>query len=312
METGKINFSERKILVIGDIMLDVYRKGSADRISPEAPVPVVRLSSSYSVPGGAANVANNIVSLGASATLMGIVGMDAAGGELAQHLSRRGILKILSTGDAPTITKERIIGNNDQQMLRIDTEQMIGEFDPDHIEKLPKIVARHDLVVVSDYAKGTVKKGLMDAVVSAALQYDRKIIVDPKPANADIYRGAYLVTPNQKEAEEMSGMPDGDCMGIAYKLHSKIGSNVLITRGEHGMLGYDGKDTFKLPAKAREVYDVSGAGDTVTAVMALGIASGYSIRESAELANHAAGVVVGKRGTATVTLDELVKSVGSE
>ncbi len=301
-------FAGKKVLVIGDVMLDRYIYGSVTRISPEAPVPVVRIEKETSAPGGAANTANNIASLGAKAFLFGVVGNDAAKDILLKDLASRGIdtSGIVSEGSRPTIEKTRVIGNS-HQLVRIDyevTDGMPQYAETEIKEKIESAIAMCDVIVISDYAKGLITESLMRSIKRSADAHGKKIIVDPKPKNEAYYKGVYLITPNTKEAFEISGAVNSSRAG--EMLMENMGCNVLLTEGPNGMRLFEpGKQEIHIPTKAVEVYDVAGAGDTVVAAMALCVACGMTLKDSAVIANHAAGIVIRKVGTATVTPEEL-------
>ncbi len=313
-------FKEKKIIVIGDIMLDKYIWGSVDRISPEAPVPVVKAIKEDYVPGGAANVANNIAALGAKSFMVGITGDDAARSILVSELKKRGIDTngVSQDKDKPTTQKIRVIGQK-QQLLRIDYEKvdyLNNEFENKTIKFISDLIDDIDAIIVSDYAKGVITKTLMANIVELCRKKNKIVIIDPKPRHLDYYKGATLMTPNMKEAQEMFNITyeaDGGIDEIGKYLLKKIDAPVLITRGEQGMSLYekDGKIT-NIPTKAKEVYDVTGAGDTVVATLTLSLASGANMTESAAIANYAAGIVVGKIGTSTTNVEELKRAIENE
>jgi len=291
-------FKDKKILVIGDLILDHYAYGNVSRISPEAPVPIVHLKSEEYKLGGAANVAANIATLSGNVTLIGLIGRDRRGKKVIE-LCKKNKIKIFPEYFHKTIIKTRIIAEN-QQLVRIDEEQITPK------DLNPRIIKREaekaEIIIISDYAKGTINEDLMKLLTSL----NKKIIVDPKPKNKLIYKGAYLITPNQKEALEMSSCEEIHKAG--EQLQKELETNVIITRGKQGMSIFNNgvKD---IPTFAKEVYDVTGAGDTVIATLSLALASGASLESSAILANHAAGIVVGKHGTAKVELEELRKDL---
>lgn len=313
---NKVNkFKNADILTIGDVMLDKYIWGDVNRISPEAPVQVVEVRKITYTPGGAANVANNIASLSGRARVLGVVGDDESREILKEELISRKIDPILITGERPTTKKVRVIGHS-QQLLRLDFE----ERHPVHTKIRKKIISyvkellpTIDCIVISDYAKGVVTKELIDELREIILPAGKKLIVDPKPRNMNYYRGASLVTPNHKEAAQFADIEeenDSDLIKIGKKLMKSLESNILITRGEKGMSLFEqnGRITH-IPTKARQVYDVTGAGDTVIAAVALALSVGTGYADSAAIANYAAGVVVGKVGTATLNLDELKSAI---
>ncbi|MCD4784691.1 MAG: D-glycero-beta-D-manno-heptose-7-phosphate kinase [Candidatus Eremiobacteraeota bacterium] len=312
----KVNkFKNADILTIGDVMLDKYIWGDVNRISPEAPVQVVEVKKITYTPGGAANVANNIASLSGRARILGIVGDDESGEILKKELILRKIDPILIAGERPTTKKVRVIGHS-QQLLRLDFE----ERRPVHTKIRKKIInyvkellPQIDCVVISDYAKGLITKELINELRGIILPAGKKLIVDPKPRNMKYYKGASLITPNHKEAAQFAGIEEeneSDLIKIGKKLMKSLESNMLITRGEKGMSLFeqDGRITH-IPTKARQVYDVTGAGDTVVATVALALSVGADYAEAAAIANYAAGVVVGKVGTATLNLDELKDAI---
>jgi len=306
-------FKGKKILVIGDIMLDKYIFGKVDRISPEAPVQVVEVIKENYLPGGAANVASNVSALGGTVVLVGIIGNDNSGKILIEELKKRGIdiEGIFRDSEKPTIQKVRVLGQK-QQLLRIDYEKK--ESVKEEIENkitnfLRKKKEEIAAVIISDYAKGIVTEGIMENLKT--IFSDKTIIADPKPKNFDFYKRVSLVTPNVKEAKEMTNKENIEEMG--KELIKKLNSSVLITRGEEGMSLFElNGSTRHIPTKAKEVYDVSGAGDTVVATLALALASNATIEEAAILANHAAGITVGKIGTSTVTIKEIKRSIENE
>lgn len=312
-------FKDRKILVIGDVMLDKYVFGKVNRISPEAPVQIVEVEKEIYVPGGAANVSNNISSLGATAYLIGVTGNDSARERLLDALEKNSIeAELIIDQSRPTTQKERIMGQN-QQLLRIDRESkaFIDNFIEEMlIEKIKNLAYQIDGIVLSDYAKGVITEHMSKYIISLARGMKKPIVVDPKPKHKNFYANATLITPNAKEASEMTGIEEKterDLISIGNELMRGLNSNVLITRGEKGMTVFDKEGKIvEIPTKAKQVYDVTGAGDTVTAIVALALASGADLRSAAEIANHGAGIVVGKVGTATVRVDELKKSLEND
>jgi rfaE bifunctional protein kinase chain/domain len=296
-----------RLLVVGDVMLDRYWFGDVSRISPEAPVPVVKVGRTEERLGGAANVARNVVAIGARAGLLSVVGEDEAAGCIEQLLKTEGIDAQLhrDPGLATTI-KLRVIGRQ-QQLLRIDFET-----EPGHevlLSKLADFEARlgnTDLVILSDYGKGGLRH--IERMIEAARVAGKPVLVDPKGDDYSRYQGATLLTPNRSEFREVAGSwkSEDDLTARAQKLRSELGLDaLLITRSEEGMTLYREGERLHVPAVAREVYDVSGAGDTVIAVLGVMLAAGASFAEAVELANKAAGIVVGKLGTAVVHSEEL-------
>ena len=307
-----------KVAVLGDVMLDEYLFGEVSRISPEAPVPIVRVTREQAVLGGAANVAANLKALGAEPLLMGTLQKDAAGDRLLGLLAGQGISisgLVLDT-NRPTIIKTRVIGQQ-QQMLRIDREEP-GQPEPAVLlglrDRLERALAEATVLIVSDYAKGTVNAPVMDAVRSLCEAKGIPWIVDPKPAHKALYRGATLMTPNTKETAELAGRSARSDMEVSVagrELMAELGlRGLLVTRSERGMALFSEPSVhatpWMIPTEAREVYDVSGAGDTVIAAFAAAVGARADWREAAMLANAAAGVVVAKVGTATATPDEVL------
>lgn len=302
-----------RILVVGDAMLDRFVYGEVDRISPEAPIPVMRASRDSVMAGGAGNVARNIAALGASCVLVALVGDDAAAQELNDALHVPGIEALLVVDpERPTAEKIRFIGGR-QQLLRVDREKIAApgrEAEGTLIDAALESLAQADAVIISDYAKGVVSDTLLAALIPAAAKAGKPVLVDPKGSDFTRYRGATLLKPNRKEATLASGLPcgsDAEALAAARKLIESCGvGHVLITRGGGGMTlaGSDGS-ALHLATEAREVFDVSGAGDTVIATLALAMAVQHDLPTAARLANAAAGVVVGKLGTATLQPEEL-------
>ena len=311
-------FKNKKILVIGDIMLDKYIWGDVSRISPEAPVQVVNVLKETYAPGGASNVASNASALKGEVFVAGIIGNDGAKDILLEELKKRGINTegIFIDNDKPTTQKVRIIGRS-QQLLRVDYEKK------EHIHKniehsiitfLERIIKDIDVVVISDYAKGVITQEISNKLVQIARDCNKAVIVDPKPKHRDLYSNVTLITPNNAEASEMTDIEDGSddaVLEMGSKLLRYLNTNVLITRGEKGMSLFekDGNITH-IPTKAKEVYSIIGAGDTVVATIALAIASGANLEEAATLANIAAGIKVGKIGTASVSIEEIKSEIG--
>ena len=309
---------DTRVVVVGDVMLDEFRWGSGARISPEAPVPVVEIASQTFHLGGAANVACNVRSLGGRSAVAGVVGRDAAGQRLRAALAASGVEDALATdeGHRPTTHKTRIIAHG-QQVVRADREDA-APVDGPAAAALASAVRRTvpgaGAVILSDYQKGVATRALVKATLAAARREGVPLLVDPKVRHFALYRGAAVVTPNQLEAEQATGVKirATDDLHEAGRriLRSLRCRAVLITRGEHGMaLFQDGRRPVEIPTAAREVFDVTGAGDTVIASLALASAAGASLEEAAMLANYAAGVVVGKVGTATATPEEVLAAI---
>ncbi|MCU7828335.1 MAG: bifunctional D-glycero-beta-D-manno-heptose-7-phosphate kinase/D-glycero-beta-D-manno-heptose 1-phosphate adenylyltransferase HldE [Candidatus Thiodiazotropha sp. (ex Myrtea sp. 'scaly one' KF741663)] len=302
------SFEQARILVVGDIMLDRYWHGDTGRISPEAPVPVVRVSDDEQRPGGAGNVALNIAALGGGAMLAGIVGDDDSGETLERILDAAGVTCAFDRLEGfPTITKLRVISRN-QQLIRLDFEDGFPNVSSESLTERYKVLLNDcDLVVLSDYNKGTLHS--TQAFIEIARQQGKPVLVDPKVRDFERYRGATLITPNLAEFESMAGecrdqdelVQRGEEVMAKYEIEA-----LLVTRGEQGMtLIQRDQAPRHMPTHAREVYDVTGAGDTVISVLAAAMAVGLPMDAATHLANVAAGVVVGKLGTASVSMDEL-------
>jgi D-beta-D-heptose 7-phosphate kinase/D-beta-D-heptose 1-phosphate adenosyltransferase len=302
-------FGAARILVIGDAMLDHYVVGKVERISPEAPVPILRVCDEFDRVGGAANVAANVTALGASATLVALAGgaekLDATGELLRQRCESCRIRHEFIPGLPRTVRKSRMLAGP-QQMLRVDWENSV-ELTPairaTRAAKIAALLPECAGALVSDYAKGMVDADLFAQLRAAG----KPVIVDPRPQHAALYRGACLLTPNRAEALAML-KPDGEITDeeLGRRLSDQLEANVLLTLSENGMcLCARGEKPLKIPARAREVFDVTGAGDTVAATLAVALAAGCSLPEATHLANAAAGVVVGRVGAATVTPEEL-------
>jgi D-beta-D-heptose 7-phosphate kinase/D-beta-D-heptose 1-phosphate adenosyltransferase len=307
-----------RVLVVGDLMLDRYLWGDVDRISPEAPVPVVRVTRNTERLGGSANVAANLAGLGLEAALAGHVGIDAEGTRLETMLREAGIRPVLTKGnDRPTTTKTRVIGGH-QQMLRLDQEDSAAHAEAASQALLESVLRELEnwqpgALILSDYAKGTLTVEVCQRLIAAARTRCIPVLVDPKGHDYSKYRGATVLTPNQKEAAEACGCALRDIDGIlagAEALRISLGLDFLpVTRGEHGIALLEDKGTSHLPATARQVFDVSGAGDTVIATLAAGLLAGLDAAECCRLANLAAAVVVAKVGTVPVTLEELLHEI---
>ena len=309
---------ERRVLVVGDAMLDEFLWGRVARISPEAPVPVVEITSQTFHLGGAANVACNVRSLGGRAAAAGVVGRDAAGQRLREALARNGVEDALILDDhgRPTTHKTRIIAHH-QQVVRADREETgeIGAALEDALgDALRRSARGAGAIVLSDYQKGVVTRRLMKKVLDAARREGVPLLVDPKVRHFALYRGATMVTPNQMEAEQATGVRIRDAASLneaGRKILKTLRCRAaLVTRGEHGMALFEQeKRPVEIPTAARQVFDVTGAGDTVIASLALALAAGATLPEAAMLANYAAGVVVGKIGTAIVSPEEVLAAI---
>ena len=315
------SFASRRILVVGDLMLDEFIWGKVSRISPEAPVPIVNVTGESYYPGGAANVARNLKEFTAHVAIMGLAGTDAAGDRLLGLLAGAGIDTACVQRDAAieTTTKTRIIARN-QQVVRVDRERKTapaGAAIVRAIEQLDGMVNAVDAIVVADYGKGFVTQPLADHLCRRARQHGKILTVDPHPHTSLNWAGVTAVKPNRLEAFVAAGMPpsepvtpvlaDEALLEVGRRLRQRWqAENLLITLGEQGMLLFAGDaPPSHTPTSAKEVFDVSGAGDTAIAVLTLGLAAGATPAEAAELANRASGIAVGKLGTATVTLHEL-------
>jgi len=297
-------FENKKVVVIGDVMLDKYLEGEVLRISPEAPVPIVNIKKEFYELGGAGNVAANVSSLGGDVFLFGFIGRDNEAEILKKLFKEKRINYFLDENDI-TIQKTRVIGKG-QQLIRFDKEDTSEkQFSEEIKRKISEKAAEANIIIISDYAKGAITPELMTLLSPC----NKKIIVDPKPKNKEIYKGVFLIKSNEKEAKGMSGLEDINLAGELLK--KEFNSNIIITRGEKGMSLFSEKN-LEIPTYAREVYDVTGAGDSVIATLGLALASNASIEEAAILANHAAGIVVGKKGTYAVSLKELKDSFFSE
>ena len=308
-------FHLAKLLVIGDVMLDRYWHGAASRISPEAPVPVVQVGNQEDRPGGAGNVALNIAALGSAATLIGVVGKDDNAQDLESRLTAAGVYcEFLKSEDKPTITKLRVISQH-QQLIRLDFEEKFDEKDVADLQSLAtSLLPSAQVLVLSDYAKGALQD--VAALIELARKQNIPIIVDPKGTDFGKYRGATLLTPNLSEFEAVVGPCANEeelvSKGLALMSELELQA-ILITRGEHGMtLLRPNSEELHLPARAREVFDVTGAGDTVISVLASALAAGDSLADATGIANLAAGLVVGKLGTAAISGPELRRAILAE
>jgi rfaE bifunctional protein kinase chain/domain len=296
-----------RILVVGDVMLDRYWFGDVSRISPEAPVPVVRIEKREERLGGAANVARNVASLGAHCGLLGVVGADEAGAQVEQLLGESRIHSYLKRDAAiSTIIKLRVIGRQ-QQLLRIDFEDAPSDTVlRDKLTQFNSVLADYDVIILSDYNKGSLVN--VAEMIRAARAAGKVVMVDPKGDDFSPYAGATILTPNKSELKRIVGSWNSEqqLTDKAQALRQQLGLDaLLLTRSEEGMSLYSATEVLHMHAAAREVFDVSGAGDTVIATMAAMVASGLSLRDALPIANRAGGIVVGKFGTATVSYEEL-------
>ena len=301
------------VLVAGDFMLDKYCHGTISRLSPEAPVPVVTVHGERNVPGGAANVANNLCKLGCRVKALGIIGKDNEGAMLKDLLGEADAdTEYLHQDDSyKTIVKMRVIGNSNHQIARLDYNENAPFPNPSFLmDKLDEAIKDCDIVIVSDYDKGFCSEQTTKMLITMCKEMDIPIIIDPKGTNWEKYRGAAWIAPNFSEFSAMVdktiGNTDEDISASIERISTAYGiNNILVTRAEQGMTLYDGEKTSHIRAKVREVFDVSGAGDTVVAVLGVLLGAGEEKQTAVETANIAAGIAVGKRGTATVTIAEL-------
>ncbi len=308
------DFSKLRVLVAGDAMLDEYWFGDTARISPEAPVPVVRTRSAEQRPGGAANVALNVAALGARSILAAVVGRDERGDRLAQALEQRGVsCELVRSAELPTIHKLRVFARS-QQLLRIDAEQSLQSCAGEFGALFAKLLGQAHAVVLSDYAKGTLCR--VDELIASARAARIPVLIDPKGTDFKRYRGAYALTPNRGEFEAVVGpcSDEADLLRKGEALRAELELDLLlVTRGEHGMtLFEEDAEPLTLPTQAREVFDVTGAGDTVIALLGAGVAAGMAPADAAALANLGAGIVVGKIGAATASRGELQRALHSQ
>ncbi len=302
-----------RVAVLGDVILDEYVHGRVSRISPEAPVPVVEVQSRNETLGGAGNVARNIASLGGRVELYSVLGADTVGDRCLELAEASGIRGEGLVRDATRIStlKQRIIAQT-QQIVRIDSEivsPISAERENELAVRLADAAARCDVLVISDYDKGVLTEGLLDRAIAAFRARSKPIVVDPNVVHFFRYGLSTVVTPNHLQLERVSGRrirSEEELFSTGREIRSRLGTAaLLVTRGEAGMALIGDGDVLTIPTVAREVYDVTGAGDTVVAVLALGLGAGATLPEAARVANVAAGIVVGKRGTAVVTPEEL-------
>jgi rfaE bifunctional protein kinase chain/domain len=309
-------FKNCSVAVLGDVMLDEFCWGKVNRISPEAPVPIVQLTQETWRPGGAANVASNIVALGAKAHIFGIIGDDGQGRRLTEELTKENINTeglIIDSGRRTSV-KTRILSQN-QQMLRVDrehTENIDYQRQKNMLTALKAMVNDLDGIIISDYAKGVVVKELFEAIIELFKEKGKFVSVDPRLKNFPLYQKPTIITPNTKEAEEALGRQfqseDDLLQGGADLIKLTNADAILITRSEQGMSLFEkGEKPVSIPTNAIKVFDVTGAGDTVISTLSLGLAAGCNLRVASKIANLAAGVVVGKVGTATASCEEILK-----
>jgi D-beta-D-heptose 7-phosphate kinase/D-beta-D-heptose 1-phosphate adenosyltransferase len=312
-------FAGAHVLVVGDAMLDRFIVGRVTRISPEAPVPVVAFDHEMHRIGGAANVAHNIASLGGSTTLIAVTGQDDGAATLTQACREAGIAPaFVSDAQRSTTTKVRVVTERNQQVARIDYEidtEVAGDVEARLIAAVQQHASRASAIVVSDYLKGAVTRRVFEAVVAAAKTAGVPVLVDPKIPHIEYYGGAAVITPNHHEAEAATHMrvrseEEAGAAARVFRDRARCGA-VLMTRGDQGMWLLSDAVEGHLPASAREVADVTGAGDTVVATLALALAAGATLAEATRLANEAAGVVVAKFGPATLTVSELLRATAA-
>lgn len=312
------NFKDVTVLVIGDVMLDRFWWGSVDRISPEAPVPIVKINYSTDIPGGAANVAANISGLGAKVKLVGVIGTDVEAETLIKSLQLKGVPvnDLVSLSNRSTTVKTRIIANG-QQVVRLDQEadEQINQQEADTIfESLKEMIVLSDVILISDYAKGLLTNTLLSNIIEFTNNQNKPVLVDPKGKDYTKYSGATLLTPNKREAADAAGL-DHNSPNVIDKAGERLFSQIsisalLITKGEDGMTLFEkDKQPHHLDALAREVFDVTGAGDTVIATLAVALGSGHEMASAAYLSNVAARIVVGQIGTTAITFQELQNAV---
>lgn len=305
----------KKVLVVGDVMVDEYLEGDADRISPEAPIPVVRVAKSRFLLGGAGNVVRNIASLGGETTLISVCGDDAKADLLKSKLVENSVASMLiPVSSRPTTLKTRVIARN-QQMLRIDHEEtapLAIKETSKILDAIDRVAGGFDVLVISDYGKGVVTRELMQGVRDICVQAAKrpKLLIDPKTPNFAVYGDAFILTPNAKETSEAAGMPTSskeEILAAGETIFQKLRcEHLLTTLGDRGMaLFLSEKIVWHIPTAAQKVFDVTGAGDTVMAVLAVSLASGAPLLESCVLANYAAGVVVAQVGAGCVSREEL-------
>ena len=307
-------FDRARVVVLGDLIVDQYIWGKVSRISPEAPIPVVEVVRESFSPGGAANVASNLHALGASVEICGVVGGDPHGKMLLGMLEEKGIdtRLVLRDPGRQTILKTRIVAHK-QQVVRVDREDtasLEGALLEEMTGRLKETIPGVDALILEDYGKGVIRQGLLAEMVPMARELGKIVTVDPKRDHFDFYRGVTAITPNRQEAEEASGIRISDKKGLheaGDRLLERLRCEaVLITMGDEGMcLFQEGEPPLQIPARAREVYDVSGAGDTVISVFTAALVAGATFRQAAMLSNVAGGLVVEKLGTAVVTREEI-------
>jgi D-beta-D-heptose 7-phosphate kinase/D-beta-D-heptose 1-phosphate adenosyltransferase len=306
------------ILVIGDLMIDHYIWGNASRLSPEAPVPIVNVKNESTTLGGAGNVVQNLAALGANVTIAGVIGEDLAGNQLIEILENEGVKTdtIVKDKTRPTTVKTRVLAGS-HQLVRVDreiTDALSKELEDELADKIKDSINSADIVIFSDYNKGLFSPALTQRLIKVANDHQKKVVVDPKGLNYEKYSGAFIIKPNRKELAEAAKTEKiktiDDVQNAARVIFSQTGTSYLVvTLSEDGMAIITADGSKLLPVKATEVFDVTGAGDTVIATIAYFVASGFSVEEACELANHAAAIVIRHIGSATTTVDEIIKDL---
>jgi rfaE bifunctional protein kinase chain/domain len=309
------------ILVIGDLMIDHYIWGSASRLSPEAPVPIVNVKNESTTLGGAGNVVQNLVSLGARVAVAGIIGNDASGNQLIEILKSEGVETsvIIKDNSRPTTVKSRVLVGS-HQLVRIDREvadAISRDLEDEFASKLKGHIGSADIIIFSDYNKGLFTPALTQRIINIANSYNKKVIIDPKGLDYNKYKGAYLIKPNRKELAEATKTDKIktfiDIQDAARVIFTQTDTDYLVvTLSEEGMAIITQQTSKLLPVKATEVFDVTGAGDTVIATITYFIASGFSVEEACELANHAAAIVIRHVGSATTTIEQIIQDIEND
>ncbi len=306
------------ILVIGDLMIDHYIIGGATRLSPEAPVPIVNVKKETYTLGGAGNVVQNLVALGAGVTVAGVIGDDASAAQVIEILANEGVEThtIIKDSSRPTTVKTRVLAGS-HQLVRVDrevTDAVSVAIENELVSKLSTYIAQADMVVLSDYNKGLFSPSLTQKVISEANRHGKKVVIDPKGLNYEKYKGAFIIKPNRKElaeaakAEKINSIES--LQQAAKVIFDQTGTEyIIVTLSEEGMLILSESGYTSLPVKATEVFDVTGAGDTVLATITYFIAAGLTVEEACELANHAAAIVIRHVGSATTTIEEIIKDM---
>lgn len=305
-------------MVIGDLMIDHYIWGNATRLSPEAPVPIVNVKNESTTLGGAGNVVQNLVALGAQVTVAGVIGDDIHGKQVISILQEEGVQTgtIITDSSRPTTVKTRVLAAR-HQLVRIDreaTNQLPAQLEDELADKLTTVIDKADIVIFSDYNKGLFAPALTQRLIEIASQHQKKVIIDPKGLNYEKYKGAYLIKPNRKELAEAAKAEsiknNDDLQEAAQTIFNQTGTDYLVvTLSEDGMAILTKNSQKLLPVKATEVFDVTGAGDTVIATITYFLALDFPVEEACELANHAAAIVIRRVGSATTTIDEIVKDM---